>query len=344
MTGAVIEQVTDFLDRRKYMKIFMYSCKADEQVILPDICKQYKVEIGFCETQPSEENIELAKGYDCVSMVGTILDNAVMDALKEMGIHFISTRSIGTDHLDIAHAKEIGMQMAHIVYSPNAIADFAIMLMLMSLRKAKYIMKRYEVRDYELGCNQGRELRNMTVGVVGTGRIGRTVMKQISGFGCKILAYDVYENEETKLYATYVPYEEILQKCDVITFHLPATEETHHMLNTENVMDLKPGVVLINTARGSLLDNKALILGIEANLIGAVGMDVIDHEPALYNYDHKLERLEDHDAIVLESFPNVILTPHTAFYTDQAIYDMVENSVRTCCQYGSGEKIDWQIA
>lgn len=322
----------------------MYSCKKDEQEILSAIEEKYGVEIGYCETQPTMENCELSAGCECISMVGTILDNAVMDRFKELGVGFISTRSIGVDHIDAAHAKAIGMKVAHILYSPNAIADFAIMLMLMSLRKAKYIMKRYEVRDYELGCNQGRELRNMTVGVVGTGRIGRTVMKQLTGFGCKMLAYDLYQNEETKQYAEYVSYDEILAKCDIITYHLPSTKETYHMLNTDNITKLKPGVVIINTARGSLIDNQALIQGLESHIISAVGMDVIDKEPAYYNYDHKLEPLADHDAIVLESFSNVIMTPHTAFYTDQAILDMVENSVRTCCQYGRNEKIDWQIA
>lgn len=326
------------------MKIFMYSCKKDEQLILNKVAEKYGVEIGYCEIQATKDNYKLAEGYDCVSIVGTILDNEVMDEWKKMGIGFLSTRSIGSDHIDVSHAKEIGMKAAHILYSPNAIADFAIMLMLMSLRKAKYIMKRYEVKDYELGCNQGRELRNMTVGIVGTGRIGRTVMKELSGFGCKMLAYDLFENDETKQYATYVPYEQLLAECDVITFHLPGTEQTHHMLNCENVSKLKKGAVIINTGRGSLIDSKALIKGLEEGIIGAVGMDVIDNEPAYYNYDHKTEFLRDHDAVILESFSNVIMTPHTAFYTDQAILDMVENCVRTCVQYMKGEKIDWQIA
>lgn len=325
------------------MKIFMYSCKKDEQIILPQISKKYGVEIGFCEMQPTMENCKLAEGYDCISMLATILDNQIMDKFKEMGIGFISTRTIGVEHIDLNHAKKIGVQVAHILYSPNAIADFAVMLMLMCLRKAKYIMKRYEVKDYELGHNQGRELRNMTVGVVGTGRIGRTVIKEISGFGCKILAYDLFENEETKKYADYVSYDEILEKCDVITFHVPAVKENHHMINLNNVSRLKPGVVIINTARGSLIDNRALIKGIEENIIGAVGMDVIDNEPVYYNFDHKDMRLEDHDAVILESFSNVIITPHTAFYTDQAVHDMVENSVAACCQYMKKEKIDWKI-
>lgn len=325
------------------MKIFMYSCKKDEQIILPQISKKYGVEIGFCEMQPTMENCKLAEGYDCISMLATILDNQIMDKFKGMGIGFISTRTIGVEHIDLNHAKKIGMQVAHILYSPNAIADFAVMLILMCLRKAKYIMKRYEVKDYELGRNQGRELRNMTVGVVGTGRIGRTVIKEISGFGCKILAYDLFENEEIKKYASYVSYDEILEKCDVITFHIPASKENNHMINLNNVSRLKPGVVIINTARGSLIDNRALVKGIEENIIGAVGMDVIDNEPVYYNFDHKDMRLEDHDAVILESFSNVIMTPHTAFYTDQAVHDMVENSVATCCQYMKKEKIDWKI-
>lgn len=325
------------------MKVFVYSCKDDEKILLEEYKNKFNLEIGFCKEQPGTDNVELAAGYDCISMVGTILPNDVLVKFKELGIKFISTRSIGYDHIDIKKARELGIKVANIVYSPNAVADFAIMLMLMSLRKAKYIMNRYAVNDYTLAWNQGRELRNMTIGIIGTGRIGRTVMKEISGFGCRIIAYDKYENEETKQYAEYVDFDTLIGNSDLISLHAPATESTYHMINCENVNKMKKGIVIINTSRGSLVDNKALIKGLEEKVISAAGMDVIDNEPFYYNIDHKDSLLVDHDIAILESFPNVIITPHTAFYTDQAVRDMVENSLKSCVSFMKHEKILGEI-
>lgn len=314
-------------------KILVYSCRDDEKPLFEEYEDKWNLDIKCFKEQPSLENANLAEGYPCVTVVGTKIPTELIDKFAAFHVNHIAARCIGVDHIDIKRAKELGILVSNISYSPNSVADYAIMLMLMCLRKEKYILERYKVNDYTLSWNQGRELRDMTVGIVGGGRIGRTVMKQILGFGCKILVYDNYQVDEVKEYAEYVDYEYLIQNSDIITFHAPGTEETYHMLNMENVKLLKKNVIIINTSRGTNIDNKALIYGLEQGLISAAGLDVIDNEPAIYNIDHKNNLLVDHDIAVLESYPNVILTPHTAFFTDHAVRDMVENSLLNAIKY-----------
>ena len=319
------------------MKIFVYSCRDDERELFEEYEKKWGLELGYCKEQPTMENAELARGYSCITVVGTKISDELLEKLYEVGVRCIAARCIGIDHINLDKAHELGMRVSNITYSPNAVADYAIMLMLMCLRKAKYILERYKVNDYSLAWNRGRELRDMTVGIVGGGRIGRTVMKQISGFGCKIQVYDQYEMDEVKQYATYVDYETLLKTSDIITFHAPGTKETYHMLNMESLKLLKKNVIIINTSRGSNVDTKALISGLEQGIISAAGLDVLDNEPTIYNIDHKNNILTDHDVAVLESFPNVVITPHTAFFTDHAVRDMVEHALENAVAFGEGK-------
>ena len=319
------------------MKIFVYSCRDDERELFEEYEKAWNLELGYCKEQPTMENAELARGYSCITVVGTKISDELLEKLYEVGVRCIAARCIGIDHINLVKARELGIRVSNITYSPNAVADYAIMLMLMCLRKAKYIMERYKVNDYSLAWNRGRELRDMTVGIVGGGRIGRTVMKQISGFGCKIQVYDQYEMDEVKQYASYVDYETLLKTSDIITFHAPGTKETYHMLNMDSLKLLKKNVIIINTSRGSNVDTKALISGLEQGIISAAGLDVLDNEPTIYNIDHKNNILTDHDVAVLESFPNVVITPHTAFFTDHAVRDMVEHALENAVAFGEGK-------
>lgn len=192
--------------------------------------------------------------------------------------------------------------------------------------------------------NQGGELHNFTVGVIGTGKIGQAVIRDLSGFGCKIYAYDVYRSESVKEYADYVEnVQEIYQKCDLITLHMPLFESNFHMIDEKAMAQMKDGVVLINTARGGLIDTKALIKGLETGKVGAAGLDVIEDEFGLYYKDLKSKCLSKHDLCILRSFPNVVVTPHMAFYTDQAVSDMVKNSILSCCLNERGEENPWEV-
>ncbi len=247
------------------------------------------------------------------------------------------TRTIGYDHIDIEAAKRLGITVANAPYGPHGVADYAVMLILMSIRKMKRIIERTNIQDYTLRGAQGRELKDMTVGVIGTGRIGRTVIRNLSGFGAKLLAYDLMENEEVKEYAEYVALEEIWQQADVITLHAPLTNDSFHMIGKDTISKLKDGVVVINTARGALIDSEALIEGIESGKIGAAGLDVVEDEFDLYYYDRKSDVLHNRELAVLRGFPNVTVTHHMAFYTDECVKTVVRDSLEGCRIFMEGK-------
>lgn len=255
----------------------------------------------------------------------------------------ISTRTIGYDHVDIEAAKEFGIHVSNVSYSPECVADYTVMLMLMSLRRMKRIMQRGEINDFSLPGIQGRELPNLTVGVLGTGRIGQAVIRDLSGFGCKIYAYDKYENENVKGYAEYTDLDTIYKECDLITLHMPLAEDNFHLIGKEAFGKMKDGVVIVNTARGGLIDTKALIEAIESGKAGAAGLDVIEDEFGMYYYDRKSDVLSKRDLYILRGFPNVIVTPHMAFYTDQAVSDMVKHSIESCILREEGKEDPWAV-
>ena len=182
------------------------------------------------------------------------------------------------------------------------------------------------------------------MGVIGTGRIGETVVRSLSGFGCRLLAYDLYEKEEVKKYAEYVTLAEMWKRADVITLHAPLTEENYHMIGEESIARMKDGVVIVNTARGGLIDSQALIAGIEAGKIGAAGLDVVENEFGLYYYDRKSDVLDNRELAVLRGFPNVTVTHHMAFYTDDCVETVVRDSLKGCKLFLEGKENPWRVA
>ena len=216
------------------MKIFVYSYREfDEAEYFQKFSKEYGVELGITTDDPTMENAHLAEGYEYVSIITTKIDEELMERFHELGVKMISTRTIGYDHVDIAAAKRLGMHVSNVSYSPECVADYTVMLMLMSIRKMKRIMQREEINDFSLPGIQGRELPNFTVGVLGTGRIGRAVIRDLSGFGCKIYAYDKYENEAVKERAQYTGLDTIYKECDLITLHMPLLEDNFHLIGKE---------------------------------------------------------------------------------------------------------------
>lgn len=321
------------------MKLFVYSYREfDEAEFFQKFAEEYHVELGICHDAPTMENAYLAEGYPYVSIITTKIDEDLMNRFHALGVKMISTRTIGYDHIDLEAARKCGISVGNVTYSPECVADYTVMLMLMSIRKMKRIMQREEINDFSLPGIKGKEMPNFTVGVLGTGRIGRAVIRDISGFGCKIYAYDQYENDEVKKYAQYASLDEIYEKCDMITLHMPLTKENMHLIDAEAIQKMQDGVVLINTARGGLIDTKALIDGLESCKIGAAGLDVIEDEFGMYYFDRKSDILSKRDLYILRGFPNVIVTPHMAFYTDQAVSDMVKHSIESCMLHEAGKE------
>lgn len=326
------------------MKVLVYNFREfDEKEAFEMAAKKYGVEIKVCKDSPSLENACLAEGCDCISIVTTQIQAELIDAFKKFGIKYISTRTIGYDHVDVQYAKGVGISVGNATYGPEGVADYAIMLMLMTSRKMKAIMNRAAMQDFSLQGIQGRELPDLTVGIIGTGRIGKTVIRHLSGFGCKVLAYDVYQSEEVKQYATYVELETLLKEADLISLHTPLTEENYHIINQNSIGKMKDNVILVNTARGALIDSEALIEGLENGKIGAVGLDVVENEFDLYYFDLRNKPIKNRELAILKSFPNAIVTPHMAFYTDNAINSMAGNSIYSCCLHMEGKENPWEV-
>ena len=302
------------------------------------------MELVLCPDAPDKENAALAKGSECIDIITSKMPKELLTVFASYGVKYVTTRTIGYDHIDVAAAKELGMTVANAPYGPCGVADYAVMLILMTIRKMKRILERTNIQDYTLAGIQGRELKDLTVGVIGTGRIGRTVLTDLSGFGCKRIAYDLYENEEVK--ASGVPYvslEEMWKQADVISLHVPLTEDNFHMIDEKAISQMKDGVMIINTARGGLIDSGALIAGIESGKIGGAGLDVVENEFGLYYYDHKSDILSNRDLAVLRGFPNVTVSHHMAFYTDDCVETVVRDSLLGCKYFMEGRENPWEV-
>ena len=326
------------------MRMFVFSMRTfDELPCFEKYCPQYGIEYDYTTETPCMDNLEMAKGYDVVNVITTVFDQPMLKKLHDMGVKCIATRTIGYDHIDVDYAKSLGMGVIHISYSPNSVADYAIMMMLMGLRRMPHIMERANIQDYTLKGKIGRELPDCTVGVIGTGRIGRTVIRHLSGFGCKMLAYDLYENEEVKQYAEYTDLDTLLKNSDVITLHAPATDDNYHMIDAAAIEKMKQDVVIINCARGALMDTDALIDGIESGKVGFAGLDVVEHESGLYYFNRMGEPLHNPRLAILRSYSNVLVSPHTAFYTEEAVANMAENSIIGAMKYMNGEDTPYLV-
>lgn len=276
------------------------------------------------------ENVASAQGFDAVVISGrSAMTAEVLDRLAELGVKYLATRTVGVDHIDVAHAHELGLRVCNTGYPPEGVAEFAVMLMLIVLRRYKPSLWRQQVNDYSLGGLEGRELGRLTVGIVGTGRIGQQVARILGGFGSKVLGYDPYPSDAARAAGIeYVPLEELYRRSDVVTLHVPLTEENRGMIDAEAINQMRDGVVLVNVSRGELIDVAAVTSAIEFEKIGALAMDVFADEVGIYHESRVNDIIRNRDMAYLRQFPNVVLTPHMAFYTDINVNSMVEQGVR----------------
>lgn len=327
------------------MQITVYNCRPfDEKELFVEYAKELGVEIVLCPDAPTLENVSLCKGSQCVDVITSKIDESLIKAFHENGIEYITTRTIGYDHIDLHAAKKYGIKVGNAPYGPAGVADYTVMLILMSIRKMSAILGRTALQDYTLAGLNGKELKDLTIGVIGTGRIGETVIRDLSGFGCRILAYDLYEKDSVKELAEYVSLEEIWKEADVITLHTPLTEDNYHLINADTIAKMKDGVIIVNTARGALMDSDAFIEAIENGKIGAAALDVVENEFGLYYYDHKSDILKNRELALLRSFPNVTVSHHMAFYTRNYVETVVKDSMMSCKLYMEGRKNPWEVA
>jgi len=276
------------------------------------------LQFKFFETKLNEDTVELAKGYDCVCVfVNDTVNAAVIDALYSYGVKLIALRCAGFNNVDVKYCFG-KIHVVHVpAYSPYAVAEHAMAMLLTSIRRIHKAYIRTKDFNFSLDGLTGFDLYGKTIGVIGTGKIGRIFIDICRGFGMKVLAYDKYPADDSDL--QYVALEEIYEKSDIISFHCPLTEETYHMINADTISKMKKGVVLINTSRGALIDAEALLEGIKARKIGAACLDVYEEESDIFFEDYSGHIVEDDILARLISMPNVIVTSHQAFLTEEAL-------------------------
>ncbi|WP_372470710.1 D-isomer specific 2-hydroxyacid dehydrogenase family protein [Saccharothrix luteola] len=307
--------------------ITVYGCEPDEAALFREMAPRFGVVPIITEAPVSAANVDLTSGNRCIS-VGhkTRITNSTVLALSRAGVKYISTRSIGYDHVDVDYAARVGISVENVAYSPDSVADYTVMLMLMVLRNAKSVIRRADAHDYRLPDVRGKELRDLTVGVVGTGRIGAAVIDRLWGFGCQKLAHDI----RPRTSADYVPLDELLQQSDIVTLHTPLTADTHHLLNRRRIEQMKHGAFVVNTGRGGLIDTEALVPALASGRLGGAALDVLEGEEGIFYADRRHRPITSTQLSRLQELPNVLISPHTAYYTDHALSDTVENSLANC--------------
>ncbi len=305
--------------------------------------KAYGLDISLYADNLSDENIEWVKGCEGITTLGfSDLSAPMIKKLSDAGVKYIATRTVGFNHIDLAACKKYGVRVSNAYYEPYNVADFAVMLMLMLLRKAKISVCRALVNDFSLDGMCGREMRNLTVGVIGAGKIGRAVIGNLQGFGCKILAYDPYAKDHADG-AEFVDLETIYRESDIITLHVPLTQSNHHMIDGAAIEKMKVGVLIINTARGGLIDTDALITALENEKVGGAGLDTIEAEDGVAHIDLRARIVNKRDIFYLKQFPNVIFTSHYAFFTEEATSAMVECGLKSLAFFGEGKDNPFEI-
>ncbi len=308
------------------MKVAFFDTKPyDREAFAP--YETDELRFKFYETKLTEDTVTLARGCEAVCVfVNDTVNAAVIDGLCELGVHVVALRCAGFNNVDTKYA----FGRIHVVrvpaYSPYAVAEHAMAMLLTSIRR---IHKAYiRTRDFNFSLNgmTGFDLHGKTVGVVGTGKIGRVFIDICRGFGMRVLAYDKYPAENAGI--DYVPLDTLWAESDIISFHCPLTEDTYHLLSEETIPKLKKGVVILNTSRGALIDAEALLAGIKARHIGAACLDVYEEESDLFFEDLSGHIIEDDTLARLISMPNVIVTSHQAFLTREALGNIAATTVQ----------------
>lgn len=318
------------------MRLAFFDTKPYDKPSFDKYSAEYDIEIKYFETKLNADTAELAHGFDVVcAFVNDTVDAPVIDKLCELGVKAVALRCAGFNNVDMKHAHGRIHVFRVPAYSPYAVAEHAMALLLTSIRRIHKAYIRSRDFNFSLSGLTGFDLHGKTVGVIGTGKIGRVFIDICRGFGMKVLAYDKFpaadlDNGDT---VRYVGLDELFAGSDIISLHCPLTEETYHLIDGNALEKCKKGVVIINTSRGALVDAEALLAGIKSRKVGAACLDVYEEESDLFFEDNSGHILEDDTLARLISMPNVIVTSHQAFLTDDALENIAETTVKNIVDF-----------
>jgi D-lactate dehydrogenase len=317
--------------QKKYiMKILMYSSYKFDRPIIEN-ATHGKLEFVYTDQALNEDTVKLAEGFEGISLF--IPDNAsatILEKLYFYGIRYISLRSVGYDYIDLKCARALGIKVANVPsYSPYSVAEHAVALLMAVNRKITLGQRLMHMGDYRLDHLIGFDLHGKKIGIIGTGKIGTAFAKIMHGFGCSILAYDPVENEALKeqIDISYTTIEEVCKNCDVISVHCPLNSDSKYMFNKSVFALMKKGVVFINTARGKIVNTEDLIEALQNETIAAVGLDVYEAEKEIFFQNHIDKKIGDEIYTILRSFPNVLITGHQAFLTNEALQGIANTTI-----------------
>lgn len=308
------------------IRVAFFDTKPYDKSSFEPYAQEGELEFKFLETRLTEDTASLAHGFDAVCVfVNDTLNAEVIDKLTEGGVKVVALRCAGYNNVDVCHAYE-KVHVVHVpAYSPYAVAEHTMALLLTSIRRIHKAYNRTRDFNFSLSGLTGFDLHGKTMGVIGTGKIGRIFVDICKGFGMKVLAYDKFPAEDSGI--QYVDLDTLFREADILSLHCPLTEETQHLIDEEAIEKMKKGVVILNTSRGALIDAEALLDGIKARKVGAACLDVYEEEADIFFEDRSGHILNDELLARLISMPNVIVTSHQAFLTEEALHNIAETTV-----------------
>ncbi|MBQ4530962.1 MAG: 2-hydroxyacid dehydrogenase [Lachnospiraceae bacterium] len=317
------------------MKIVFFGTKPYDKLWFEPLAKEYGIDVDFVETKCAEKSVVLAKGADAICVfVNDKITAGMIDKLHEMGVKGILLRCAGFNNVDVKAAKDKMVILRVPSYSPEAVAEYAMAMLLTVNRKTHRAYTR--TRDFNMSIQglMGTNLHGKCAGVIGTGKIGQAMIRMLKGFSMDILAYDPYPNEN--LDVTYVTLEELIKKSDIITLHCPLTEETKHLINRETISLMKDNVYLINTSRGALIESNSLIEGLLNKKFAGAGLDVYEEEAGVFFEDRSDDIITDEILARLTTFPNVLITSHMGFFTSEAMEAIARCTIENALELEKG--------
>ena len=329
------------------MKILFFDTKSYDKESFDKQAVNYPdIEIEYLKTGLAPKTAPLAKGYDAVcAFVSSDVGTKTVEALHEAGVKLILMRCAGFNNVDLDKAKEYDMKVMRVPgYSPEAVAEHAMTLALAVNRRIHKAYVKVRENDFSLGGLMGFNFYQKTAGIVGTGKIGAAMARICRGFGMKVIAYDVYENPSLKDFVTYVTLDELLAQSDLISLHCPLMDSTYHLINKDTIAKMKDGVILVNTSRGGLVKTNDLIDGIRARKFFGVGLDVYEEETKNVFEDRSDEILEHSTTARLLSFPNVMITSHQGFFTQEALEAISKTTLDNAVAFEKGETTGNEVA
>lgn len=321
------------------MRVVAYSVRKYEESMLNEANREAGHDIDMLEASLNETTASLAAEAPAVALFSLDDANAqVIKTLAEGGTRLLALRSAGFNHVNLEAAEKAGITVARVpAYSPYSVAEHAVALILTLNRKTHRAIARTREQNFSLDGLMGFDLHGKTVGVIGTGRIGRVFCRIMLGFGCRVLAFDIKEYAEAKkIGVEYVDLDRIYKESDIISLNCPLNPKTHHMINDDAIGKMKQGVMLINTSRGGVIDTKAAIRGLKSRHIGSMGLDVYEEEGDIFFRDLSEQVIQDDVFARLSTFPNVVITAHQAFFTREAITNIAQTTIENISAFERG--------